>query len=136
MSSRTYLFLSSHDVLDELHRAIGYGRQIVLALLGQDGVDIKLALHDGVQLLPRDPDFSIDNLILIGVGLSARVRGILSVEAFIRLLLVLYEASVLHGRLVDVGLVREQYVIIVINLSLFVLLHELLLLILFFVFLD
>ena len=49
---RTYLLLASQDILDELHRALGDVRQVVLALLAQDVVDVELALHLGPQRTP------------------------------------------------------------------------------------
>ena len=41
-----YLLLASDQLIDELHGAVLEGRQVELALLGEDVEQVKLALHN------------------------------------------------------------------------------------------
>ena len=45
MGSSPYLLLSSEQLLDEVHGALGHRRQVQLTLLAQDVVEVELALH-------------------------------------------------------------------------------------------
>ena len=53
MWSSSYLLLSSEQLLDEVHGALGHRRQVQLALLAQDVVEVELALHCALELAAR-----------------------------------------------------------------------------------
>ena len=49
--NRTYLLDSSHDLLEEVHVRGVHGRQVRLAVLQQEFVELLLGLHLRVQLV-------------------------------------------------------------------------------------
>ena len=53
MWSSSYLLLSSEQLLDEVHGALGHRRQVQLTLLAQDVVEVELALHCALELAAR-----------------------------------------------------------------------------------
>ena len=53
MGSSSYLLLSSEQLLDEVHGALGHRRQVQLTLLAQDVVEVELALHCALELAAR-----------------------------------------------------------------------------------
>ncbi len=59
----TYLLLSGEDLFDVVHGAVIHRRHVELTLLGEDVVDVELALHDALKLASGDSDLLLPQLM-------------------------------------------------------------------------
>ena len=99
MWSSSYLLLSSEQLLDEVHGALGHRRQVQLALLAQDVEQVKLALHCALELATRHRHFIWSVVSTIAHASYASTSGIpevlthVVVYEFIRVTLPEFELS-------------------------------------------